>query len=131
MMLRLADVGRNGSFEIFHEDEDQPKRFGNRNRLFNKNGPTESGTIGVWKWRAKPNNSDPSKDFIESEFIPDVNPIEIVSIPDCKTEDDLLEKIKNGSVALQGTIEGKYYHLQSFIMMNEEAYDAWAQFLRA
>lgn len=96
MMLRLADVGRNGSFEIFHEDEEQPKRFGNRNRLFNKNGPTEAGTIGVWKWRAKPNNSDPSKDFIESDFIPDVNPIEIVSIPDCKTEDDLLERIKNG-----------------------------------
>ena len=42
-----------------------------------------------------------------------------------------LEKIKNGSVALQGTIEGKYYHLQSFILMNEDAYDAWAEFLRA
>ncbi len=42
-----------------------------------------------------------------------------------------LEKMKHGSVTLQGTVEGKYYHLQSFILMNEEAYDKWAEFLRA
>ena len=42
-----------------------------------------------------------------------------------------LDELKYGGVTLKGTIEGQYYHLQSFIMMNEEAYDAWAQFLRA
>ena len=41
-----------------------------------------------------------------------------------------LDELKYGGVTLKGTIEGQYYHLQSFIMMNEEAYDAWAQFLR-
>ena len=41
-----------------------------------------------------------------------------------------LETIMKEGIMLQGTIEGKYYHVQSFIIMNEDAYDDWAGFLR-
>ena len=95
-MLRLADIERTGAIVPFYENEDLRKRFGNRNKLFMKNGPSEVGIVGVWKWRAIPNITDPQRDYIESEFIPGVNPIEIITIQDCKTEDELLESIKSG-----------------------------------
>ena len=95
-MERLADVRKDGTLVPFYVNEEQPKQFENRNRLFYRNGPTEPGSIGFWKWRAIPNNTDPTRDFIESEFIPDVNPIEIITTHDCETEEELLERIKNG-----------------------------------
>lgn len=41
-----------------------------------------------------------------------------------------LDVIMKEGIMLQETVEGKYYHVQSFIMMNEAAYDDWAGFLR-
>ena len=41
-----------------------------------------------------------------------------------------LEAIMRDGLTLQGTLEGEYYHVQSFIMLNEAAYDDWAGFLR-
>ena len=41
-----------------------------------------------------------------------------------------LEAILKAGVTLQGTVEGKYYHVQSFVMMDEAAYDDWAESLR-
>lgn len=41
-----------------------------------------------------------------------------------------LEAIMREGVTLQGTVDEKYYHVQSFIMMNEAAYVDWAGKLR-
>ena len=41
-----------------------------------------------------------------------------------------VEVILREGITLQGTVEGKYYHVQSFVMMNEKSYDDWAGFLR-
>jgi len=41
-----------------------------------------------------------------------------------------LQELKRDSVAKQGTIEGKYYHIQSSAKMDDEAYSEWAQWLR-
>lgn len=41
-----------------------------------------------------------------------------------------VEEIMKEGITLQGTLEGEYYHVQSFIMLNEAAYDDWAGFLR-
>lgn len=41
-----------------------------------------------------------------------------------------LEAIMHEGVTLQDTIEGKYYHIQCYIMLDESAYDKWAGFLR-
>ena len=94
--LRLADINRNGNISPFYENEDIPKRFGNRKKLFMKNGPSEPGAVGVWKWRAVPNIADPTRDFIESEFVPGVSPIKIIVPTSCKSVDELLEILKTG-----------------------------------
>ena len=93
---RLADIRKNGTIEVFYEDVNMPKYFGNRSRIFFKDGPNEAGTIGVWNWKSIPNNNDPSRDYVTSEFNSAVEPIEIIVIQECKTDKELIEKIKAG-----------------------------------
>lgn len=93
---RLADIRKNGTIEVFYEDENMPKYFGNRSRIFFKDGPNEAGTIGVWNWKSTPNNNDSSRDYVTSEFNSAVEPIEIIVIQECKTDRELIEKIKAG-----------------------------------
>lgn len=93
---RLADIRKNGTIEVFYEDENMPKYFGNRSRIFFKDGPNEAGTIGVWNWKSMPNNNDPSRDYVTSEFNSVVEPIEIIVVQECKTDIELIEKIKAG-----------------------------------
>ncbi len=93
---RLADIRKNGTIEVFYEDANMPKYFGNRSRIFFKDGPNEAGTIGVWNWKSIPNNNDSSRDYVTSEFNSVVEPIEIIVIQECKTDKELIEKIKAG-----------------------------------
>lgn len=93
---RLADIRKNGTIEVFYEDENMPNYFGNRTRIFFKDGPNESGTVGVWNWKSTPNNNDSSRDYVTSEFNSVVEPIEIIVIQECKTDRELIEKIKAG-----------------------------------
>lgn len=93
---RLADIRKNGVIEVFYEDENMPKYFGNRSRIFFKDGPNETGTIGVWNWKSVPNNNDPSRDFVTSEFNSAAEPIEVIVVQECKTDKELIEKIKDG-----------------------------------
>ena len=41
-----------------------------------------------------------------------------------------MEDLLRDAVAMQGTVEGKYYHIQSPAKMDNEAYSEWAQWLR-
>ena len=52
----------------------------NRDKLYWKEGPCEVGTMGVWMWRAVPNNTNPNKDYIYSRFASELKPIEMISI---------------------------------------------------
>ena len=96
IMIRLADIDRKGTIDAFYESEDVPKTFGNRLKLYYKQGPAEPGVIGVWNWSAIPNNNDPSRDYIISSFNAGVRPIEIAIIPDCASVNELLEILKGG-----------------------------------
>lgn len=93
---RLADIKSNGSLEAFHVKEDIPKRFSNRSKIFFKDGPHEPGTIGVWNWSAIPNNNDPSRDYVIATFNPEIRPIEIIVIQNCKIVKKVLERLKVG-----------------------------------
>lgn len=46
-LKRLADIEKN-TIIPFECDELKPRLFGNRNKLYHKNGPESSGTIGIW-----------------------------------------------------------------------------------
>lgn len=93
--IRLADIVQ-GRLEAFHVNEEQPKVFENRHKIFYKDGPTERGEVGVWSWSAVQNKTDPSRDYVHSAFVSGYCPIEVIIINDCNTAEELLEKIKNG-----------------------------------
>ena len=46
-LIRYADLGYDGEYQIFHRDEDKPPFFKNRDKLFNKDGPTGDGFLGI------------------------------------------------------------------------------------
>ena len=95
-LLRKADIDAQGRLSIFIEDKSQPRYFSNRNKLFQKNGPTESGIYAVWNWSTKPNYSDPEKDYVLTDFDPSILPIEIITCNNCTMLNDVIEKLKVG-----------------------------------
>ena len=80
---RLADI-INGEIVPFIIDENVPRFFGNRDRLFWKDGPENDNAIGVWSWRADPNYSDPAKDYVTSEYSSNSKFTEVIQLPQCK-----------------------------------------------
>lgn len=110
-LLRKADIDAQGRLSIFIEDKSQPRYFSNRNKLFQKNGPTESGIYAVWNWSTKPNYSDPEKDYVLTDFDPNISPIEIITCNNCITLNDVIEKLKVGlkiDTCSNGEIFAKY-----------------------
>lgn len=53
--------------------------FENRTILYKQDGPNRVGFIGCWHWTAKSNLNDPYKDYITSEYLPEIKPV-IVSV---------------------------------------------------
>lgn len=95
-LMRCADLGNTGEYQIFHRDEDKLPYFKNRDKLFYKDGPTDDGFLGIWRWSAQPNDKDPSKDYIISRYNKEINVIEVVVIQEALNLDDLVELIKDG-----------------------------------
>lgn len=91
-VIRLADIN-DGEIEPFIALEGIPHYFENRDRLYWRNGPSEDGSIGVWNWKAEPRDTDPSKDFITSEFSRNIRITEVVEFPQCKTLKDVANQI--------------------------------------
>ena len=95
-LSRLADISRNGVIEPFYQIEDSPKTFGNRSKLFYKDGPTNAGIVGVWCWSAVPNTTDPTKDYIVSEYDNHTMVTEIEMIEKCTSLQELVDILKRG-----------------------------------
>lgn len=95
---RLADIDNKNRIVTFYFDEDAPKVFDNRNKLFWKNGPNESGYVGVWSWVATPRNTDYEKDYIESTYMPQYEPIELIIFPEEYDLQFVIEQIKMGHI---------------------------------
>lgn len=96
LIERYADLTKYGEFEEFHCDESEPTTFENRNKIYLNEGPREVGTMGVWMWRAVPNNTNPNKDYIYSRFASEIRPIEMISIHLVSDEKSLLDLLKEG-----------------------------------
>lgn len=87
-LLRLADI-KNGEISLFIKDEQKPPYFENRDKLFFKNESEKEGYIGVWNWNAGPSKTNPSVDYITSEYNNDIKMIEIIKFSDCHTYEDI------------------------------------------
>ncbi len=81
---RLADIV-NGEIVPFVLDDNAPRYFDNRDRLFWKDGPDKEETIGIWNWRADPSFSDSTKDYVTSEYNRYMKVTEVIELPQCKS----------------------------------------------
>lgn len=96
-LTRLADI-EDGKLSRFTRLEDVPYYFGNRDRLFWRDGPREDGYIGIWRWNAVPNKSDPSTDYVTTSFSKYGKIIEIIELPDCRTYEDIIKYLSEKSI---------------------------------
>lgn len=132
-LTRLADI-QSGKINRFTRIEDVPYYFGNRDRLFWRDGPREDGHIGIWRWNAVPNKSDPSTDYVTTSYSKYGKIIEIVELPDCSTYDDIIKYLLEKSIpytpgrkyffALSGTkgsIPGLLCNDKDFDISNDSA----------
>ena len=95
---QYADLN-NKHYDIFKPNTDYPLRlFKNRVQIYynDKDESFDNGFYGIWTWSACPNRNDPSKDYIESRYNKDINPIEIVTITEATTLEALGDLLKEG-----------------------------------
>lgn len=95
-LIRYADLNNNGRYSIFLKNEDIPPYFTNRDKIFYKDGPSNNGFYGIWTWNAVPNKNDPSKDYILSQYNTEIDAIEIVTITEVRTIEDIVDLLKRG-----------------------------------
>lgn len=96
-LLRLADL-KNGKLDFPIIDEDRPKFFENRDRLYYNNGPSRDGTVGIWKWSASPRDTDKAKDYITSDFQYGLHPTRFIQIRRISTLEQLSRRLLEGIV---------------------------------
>ena len=85
-----------GTIMCFARMRISPPYFTNRDKIFYKDGPAADGACGIWSWSAIPNDKDPSKDYILSKYNMDIDAIEIVTISEASSLDDLTNLLKKG-----------------------------------
>lgn len=93
---RLADISEYGLITPFIADKSSSTFFENRTRLYWKNGPNVAQTIGVWNWNVVPRDTDPNKDYVETDFCNSIQLTQIVQLADCQSLDDVVSSLKNG-----------------------------------
>ena len=94
-LLRLLDI-EGARIVPVYINESKLRTFDNRYKLYYNDGSLPSGYVGVWHWSATPRLNDYEKDFITSNYIEDVEPIQVKIIRDVANLNELIEKIKKG-----------------------------------
>ena len=90
VLRRLADI--NGDEIYLSFDSAAPAH----NILYDNNCKVTTNFVGIWGWRPEPNINPNGNDFIISKLYTDKLPIEIILLPDCKSEDDLKLRLLEG-----------------------------------
>ncbi len=94
-LRRYADLSRDGRYCTFQQDEDLPRNFKNRDRIYYKDGPSGDGFYGIWSWTANPSEKDPATDYVISRFIDRLPAIEVVVL-DVSNLDEMAALLKSG-----------------------------------
>lgn len=93
---RLADI-EDGKLHTPFKSNRSDNYFENRDRLYQNDGPTAIGTVGVWDWTAIPNRNKSDTDYVQTFFVQDESPVRVVVVQ-ADSLDLLVEQLKNGSV---------------------------------
>lgn len=96
-LIRYADLSYDRRYYVFRKSEDASAMSTNWNKIFYKNGPSNDGFYGIWTWSTTPNEKDPSKDYILSRYNMDLDAIEVITISEASTLDDLIKLLKTGT----------------------------------
>lgn len=96
-LTRLADI-ESGRICRFTRIDDVPYYFGNRDRLFWRDGPREDGYIGIWRWNAVPNKADPNTDYVTTSFCKYGKIIEVIELPECRTYEEIIKYLSDKSI---------------------------------
>lgn len=95
-IIRLADITEDGLIVPFIADETIPHYFSNRDRLYWRNGPDIEQAIGVWNWNVSPRDTDPTKDYVETDFCNSIQLTQIVRLSNCESLVDIVSLLKKG-----------------------------------
>ncbi len=96
-LTRIADI-ENKQLNVPNKSNRSTNKFENRDRLYWNEGPSQDGTIGVWRWTACPNLNDSEKDYVKSFFIADLCPVRVVVVQNVQSMQALIDLLKKGSV---------------------------------
>ena len=108
-LQRLADVDDDDRLqEPMKSYWREGNYFENRDRLYQNDGPTTIGAVGVWDWTAIPNREKPSTDFVQSYFVEELRPIRVVVV-DAKSLEEVVDQLKSGIVRTQDYFCDTYF----------------------
>ena len=93
-LQRVADV-EDGELYTPYRSSRPSNYFENRDRLYRKGDPERLGTVGVWRWTAVPDRTDPTKDHIESHYLKELSPIRVVVLT-VNSLEQIVEQLKRG-----------------------------------
>lgn len=94
-LKRLADL-HNDQLVPFQADKTIPYGFENRDMIYKQNGPATVGFFGIWHWSATPDRDNPEKDRTNSEFDAKLVPVQILILPNCTKQEDIIEQLVKG-----------------------------------
>lgn len=94
-LKRLADL-YNNQLVPFQVDKTIPYGFENRDMIYKQNGPSDVGFFGIWHWSATPDRNNPEKDRTDSEFDAKLVPIQILILPNCTKQEDIVAQLVKG-----------------------------------
>lgn len=94
-LLRLLDIEGTRITPVYI-NESESRTFDNRDKLYYNDGSKPAGYVGVWHWSATPRLNDYEKDYITSDYIEDIEPIQVKLIRDISDLNELVERIKKG-----------------------------------
>lgn len=98
-LYRLADI-EDDKLQPPFKSEHADNYFENRDRLYQNDGPSAIGTVGIWNWTAIPNRNNPATDYVQSYYCKNYSPIRVVVLS-AKSLDDVVEQLKNGTACTQ------------------------------
>lgn len=89
-LIRLADIADGVIQTRWLED------FPSRSDLYTEDSFQPIGFIGIWAWRIGSNPYTGTDGYVFSEFLTNQRPVQIILVPDCRTVEDLKERLLRG-----------------------------------
>lgn len=94
-LKRLADIF-DSRLTAFQVAKSIPYGFENRDMLYRKDGPSKISFWGILHWNVTRNPDNPERDFIDSAYDSQMNPVEIFVLPGCTKQEDIAARLLEG-----------------------------------